>query len=135
MKSSLGTVRTPTRSISYRVAILAVALCALAAVPLLSSAQSRRASIRINNKSKWDIHHLYLSPTSSNKWGPDQLGDDVLESGGSFTLTDIPCGEFDIKVVDNDGDACVIDDIPMCQDHSVWDITNQELLTCEGFGD
>lgn len=134
MKNPLTAVNRSKRTIVYRVAILVVVLCAFVAVPLLSSAQGRKASIKINNKTDWDIYHLYLSPTSSNKWGPDQLDNDVLESGSSFTLTDIPCGEYDIKVVDNDGDACVIDNIPMCQDNTTWDLTNKELLSCEGFG-
>ena len=123
------------RSLSYRPLLLAVLLCAFAAVPLVASTGLQKASIKINNKSEWDIHELYLSPHESNKWGPDQLGDRVIKSGTSFTLTDIPCGEYDVKVVDDDGDACEIENIPMCQDHSVWDLTNKELLGCEGFGD
>ena len=119
----------------YRLLIFLTVLSALISLPLLTSASQQKASIKVNNKSDWDIHHLYLSPHSSDNWGPDQLGKRVLKTGTSYTLTDIPCGEYDIKVVDDDGDECEIENIPMCQDQTVWDLTNKELLSCEGFGD
>ena len=87
------------------------------------------------NNSDWDIHELYLSPTHKDSWGPDQLGDKVIRrGGGSFTLHSIPCGHYDVKVVDEDGDACVIEDIVMCKDHTHWNVTNKELTKCEGWG-
>jgi hypothetical protein len=96
-----------------------------------SAAES--ASVRILNKSKWDIHHFYLSSTDSEEWGPDQLGEDVLESGSSFTLTDIECDLWDIKVVDEDGDECEIRGVALCDEDAVWKITDDELLECEGW--
>lgn len=91
------------------------------------------ATVKILNKSKWDIHHFYLSPADSDDWGPDQLGDDVLESGSSFTLTDIECDLWDIKVVDEDGDECEIRGVALCDEDAVWRITDDELLECEGW--
>ena len=96
-----------------------------------SVAHAKKATIKIINKSKWEIHHLYLSPTSERHWGPDQLGDDVLEPGDSFTLSKIDCDDYDIKVVDEDGDECVIEEQSLCNDDSVWKITSDELLSCE----
>lgn len=121
-----------------RVALAAAALFGLAALalPLPSSAQPQRAEFMIVNRSDWDIYHLYLSPVNKNTWGPDQLGDNVIRhGGGKFTLRNIPCGSYDIKVVDEDGDACVVEDVVMCKDHTHWDITNRELASCEGWGD
>jgi hypothetical protein len=77
---------------------------------------------------------LYLSPEDKETWGADQLGEQVIEPGESFTLKNIPCGEYDIKVVDEDGDACVIEGIVMCKDHTHWDLTNKELAKCQGWG-
>jgi hypothetical protein len=112
-----------------------VALVALAFVlfaPVDASAADT-ATVRILNKSKWDIHHFYLSSTDTEDWGPDQLGDDVLESGSSFTLTDIECDMWDIKVVDEDGDECEIRNVALCDEDAVWKITDDELLECEGW--
>lgn len=121
-----------------RIAIVAAILFALTmlALPLASRAQPSAAVFMIVNRSDWDIHRLYLSPTHKDSWGPDQLGDEVIKhGGGSYTLHSIPCGHYDIKVVDEDGDDCVIEDVTMCKDHTHWDITNKELANCEGWGD
>jgi hypothetical protein len=121
-----------------RVALFAAVLISLSmmAVPPLSQAGPQRAEFMVVNKSDWDIHRLYLSATHKDTWGPDQLGDKIIaHDGGTFTLHGIPCGHYDIKVVDEDGDACVIDDIVMCKDHTHWDVTNAELAQCEGWGD
>jgi hypothetical protein len=125
------------RLLVARFAIVAAVLLAMTALvlPLPSRAGGvQRAEFMINNKSDWAIHHMYLSPEDKDTWGPDQLGDDVIESGESFTLKNIPCGEYDIKVVDEDGDACVIEGIVMCKDHTHWDLTNKELAKCQGWG-
>lgn len=133
-------MRLPNKGMSSSATIGIAITCVLAIVPLIVIAQAsviaqtKRATIRLVNRSDWDIHHLYLSPVSSNKWGPDQLGEAVLESGSSFTLTDIPCAEYDIKVVDEDGDTCIIEDVALCREDAVWNLTNEELLSCEGFG-
>ena len=112
------------------VALVAVTLVSLA--PLCAEADDS-ATIKIINKSRWDIHHMYLSPNDVEEWGPDQLGEAVLESGGSFTLTDIDCDVWDIRVVDEDGDECEIRDVALCDESAIWKITDDELLACEGW--
>ncbi|MEA2238240.1 MAG: hypothetical protein QOC81_2964 [Thermoanaerobaculia bacterium] len=107
-------------------------LLAVLLFPLAATAQRRHgARVKVINQSKWEIHHLYLSPKDSNDWGPDQLGEDVLATGHSITLTNIRCNHYDIRVVDEDGDECVIEDVSLCRDESFWKITNKALLDCE----
>lgn len=134
MRSYLPRLSRTSRAILVPVAAISLALCAFAALPRHSYAGAQKAEFMIENKSEWDIHHLFLSSSDDDQWGPDQLGDHVLASGTSFTLRNIPCDTYDIKVVDDDGDECVIKGIPMCKDHTHWDLTNKELLGCEGFG-
>jgi hypothetical protein len=124
------------RNLVSRLAVAVGLLFALAALalPLPSKAQPQRAEFMINNRSDWDIYHMYLSPEQKDTWGEDQLGEHVIKSGESFTLNDIPCGEYDIKLVDEDGDDCVVEGIVMCKDHTHWDLTNKELAKCEGWG-
>jgi hypothetical protein len=38
---------------------------------------------------------------------------------------------LDIKVVDEDGDECVIEAVDLCKDDSSWTITSMELLDCQ----
>ena len=125
------------RTLIPRFAVAAAVLFAMAALalPLPSKAEPQRAEFMINNRSSFDIYHMYLSPEDKDTWGPDQLGENVIKSGSSFTLNDIPCGEYDIKIVDEDGDVCVVGPIVMCKDHTHWDLTNTELGRCEGWGD
>ncbi len=101
------------------------------ALPAHARPTKKKATIKIVNQSEWDIHHLYLSSTSDKQWGPDQLGKDVIESGDTYTLTDIDCDHYDIRLVDEDGDECVVEDVDMCGDNTVWRITDKALLACE----
>ena len=108
------------------------ALILLAAFTIPAAAAKKRATIKVVNQSKWEIHHLYLSSTTDKHWGPDQLGDEVIQAkGGAFTLTKIDCGDYDIKVVDEDGDECVVEAVNLCGDDTVWKITDKILLACE----
>ncbi|HEX6101038.1 MAG TPA: hypothetical protein VF432_32280 [Thermoanaerobaculia bacterium] len=111
-----------------RVAAAAIALCALAA-----PAFAQKATVKVINQSKWEIHHLFLSSSAEEDWGPDQLEDEILTKGDQITLTGIPCDEYDIKVVDEDGDECIIEAVELCKDHSFWKITDKDLLECEGY--
>ena len=108
--------------------ILVVLLAALA-LP----AFAKKATVKVINQSKWEIHHLYISPATEDDWGPDQLEDEILGKGDSITITDIPCDEYDVKVVDEDGDECIIEAADLCRDNSYWKITDKDLLECEGY--
>ena len=111
---------------------LVVALVLLALTTSLY-AQKKSATVKIINQSKWEIHHIYLSSSDDDTWGPDQLEDEILQKGQSLTLTNIPCDLYDIKVVDEDGDECVIEEVDLCGDDSYWKITDKALLECEGY--
>ncbi|HEC24278.1 MAG TPA: hypothetical protein ENI95_15325 [Chloroflexi bacterium] len=62
------------------------------------------ATMIIENASAQTVCYVYVSPTSSDTWGDDQLGPDtVIGSGERFTLTDIPPGTYDLRATDCDG--------------------------------
>ena len=93
----------------------------------------RRYWLKITNNSRYDIYHLYVSSSENENWGADQFGDFVLQAGGgSFTLTDLIPGEYDIKFVDEDGDECVLEDIAIVQNKN-WSLTTSWLTNCEGY--
>jgi hypothetical protein len=135
MKSYLLGLKDRKRYISL-IAALAVLLGAFALLPIRSDAvepQRGSGEFMIVNKSRFTIYQLYLSPSANRRWGKDQLGRKVIKPGDSYTLNRIPCNLYDIKVVDQDGDACEIREVSMCRDHTHWDLTNDDLLRCEGF--
>src|SRR5690606_12332055 len=78
----------------------------IAAALLAVCSTALAAELRIRNQSLWDIHYIYLSSTNDTNWGPDQLEDDILEAGGTLRLHGVACGNYDIKLIDEDSDVC-----------------------------
>ena len=109
--------------------LLLLVLCAVSA----SDAGAQGTSATLVNGSGFDIYELYLSPSNQARWGPDQLGEYVLESDMSFTLSGMGCGHYDLKLVDEDGDECVVMEQHLCGDMGDWVLTDEELLECAGF--
>ncbi len=113
------------------------ALCLAAAMvcsfAFTSGAAARNANVTVHNDSKWEIHNFFLAPSESDEWGPDQLGDEIVENGGKFTLNQIPCDTYDVKLVDEDGDECVVTEVDICGGSDDWVVTDEDLLECEGY--
>lgn len=106
----------------------------LAAVALaLMTGQVVARDLIINNKSKYDIHELYVSKSKSKEWGPDQLRKDTIDAGEKFTLRNIGEGTYDLKVVDEDGTECTIEDAEF-DESKEWTITSKLLERCDKFG-
>ena len=113
--------------------MLRFAVAALACSLVASSAlAASTAEVVIQNNSQWQIHNLYISPTSTDEWGEDQLGEHVIETGGgTYTLTDIPCAAYDVRLIDEDGDECVVTDVGLCGGKGNWVIEDEALLACQ----
>jgi hypothetical protein len=91
----------------------------------------KRASVKVSNNSDWEIHHFFLSLSEQDEWGPDQLGEEVIGTGEAFTLKEIPCDTYDVRLVDEDGDECVVEAVDICGADEGWVITNKILLGCK----
>ena len=102
----------------------------LAAVGIVSTAHAKPVDVEFVNSSKWTIDEMYLSTTHEDKWGPDQLGEAVIKPGESYKLTGIPENKYDLKVLDEDGDECIVEGLKVAQD-STLKITDQNLLSCQ----
>jgi len=116
------------------IAAVAGAVC-VAALLIPASAQAQKSSVVIKNKSDWEIHQFFLSSVDTDKWGPDQLGEDVIGTGDTFTLNGIPCDTYDVMLVDEDGDECVVPEVDICGDNQGWIINNDDLLECQAGGE
>lgn len=115
-----------------RASIIA-AVVAAAALSAASAAWAgkRDSVVLIRNQSAWDIHQLYLSPTEDDDWGPDQLGEHIIPSGSTFKLYKIPCNQYDVRLVDEDGDPCVVGGVTLCGKDDAWVISDDDLLACQ----
>jgi hypothetical protein len=109
----------------------ACALMGVLACGSVASAAGNDAKVTLINKSQWAIHELYFSPTNATEWGDDQLGKQTIPNGGTFTLNGIPCNKYDVRLVDEDGDACVVEDVAVCANKDSWEITDKDLLGCQ----
>jgi len=108
--------------------VLALSICVA-----LGEAHAEGVKIKFTNKSDFAIHHIFLSEVKENHWGADQLGDkesDTIEPGDSFTLTDISPNKYDIKIVDEDKDECVVDNVKIAASENVV-LTNEDLVGCQ----
>ena len=114
------------------VAALALATPLLAAEKLpINGSLPPDSQVTFRNDSKMDIMELYFSRTASNDWGKEQLGKHLVRSGDSFTLSQIPCGSYDVKLVDEDGDQCDISAVQLCAESHTWAIKDKDLMKCQ----
>ena len=87
-------------------------------------------TVVVINQSSFIIHSLYISPTASNAWGPDQLGEDVIPPGGTMTFTGITCGTYDVRLTNPEGGVCDVSAVTICSGAEPWLLTDAELLAC-----
>lgn len=102
----------------------------LLTLTLAAPALAGKSTVEVKNYSDWTIEEFYMSPTDNDDWGDDLLGREVLSPGDTFTLWNITCDDWDILVIDEDGDECVLEEVDLCGDDAHWKITNRELLSC-----
>lgn len=114
---------------SRNVALSAAALFLLVALPAAAD------NVKVVNKSEWSIYQFFLAPADSEEWGPDHLGDDVIEPGSSTTLQNVPCDVYDVKLVDEEGEECIVAGVEVCSGNHEWVITSGDLALCQGYGD
>ncbi|HEY7246635.1 MAG TPA: hypothetical protein VH678_22405 [Xanthobacteraceae bacterium] len=75
------------------------------------------------------IHKLYLAPAKSNQWGENKLQSQTIAEKGRFTVRDVPAGMYDLKIIDDDDDSCVVPDINIDQNKE-WKVTDKTMLEC-----
>ena len=108
-------------------------ICGAAIALIAMLAPALALELIINNKSEYDIHELYVAKSKSSKWGPDQLRKDTIDAGEKFTLRNVDPGTYDLKVVDEDGTECMIEDADF-DESKIWTITDKMLERCDKFG-
>lgn len=104
-------------------ASLAAACIALFAAPAAFSQTSATKSktIKIVNKCSFDIHQIYLSEVSEDKWGDDLLDKDEVLKPGEEIEVEIDCGSWDAKLVAGDESTCVVPGVEVCT-ADIWEV-------------
>jgi hypothetical protein len=113
----------------HRLVVLATALLALIALPLLSQAHSVTTSVRIVNNSNKSIRNVYLAATIDDTWSGNQLGDTTLSTGQSANLNLAQCNQ-QISVIAEDEDGCFLTTVVTCGSDPTWTVTNDTQRDC-----
>ncbi len=87
--------------------------------------------VSMQNNSAWNINELYLSAVDVQEWGDDQLGEHVIANGETFKLSGVPCDVYDVRLVDEDGDVCIVGGVKLCGSDSAWTVSDDDLLACQ----
>ncbi len=89
-------------------------------------------TVTLDNQSSLSIHQLYLSPSTEEEWGPDQLGEQLVKPGESIDLKNVPPGIYDVLLVDKDGNECTVEHVEIAgtKDWFIWFITDYMLAVC-----
>lgn len=80
----------------------------------------------INGLEDYFIYFVYVSPTGMNTWGIDRLGSGNVLAPGDGGNLELPKGTYDIKIVDEDGDAYYKWGLKLTKDHT-WRVKLSEL--------
>ena len=111
--SSLGTCPTILNRTMSKHSFSVIAITLLIALGFVSGCTSSRTSqaygsgsltttLDIVNNTNSSIFYLYLSSCSSNSWGADQLGSDVIAVGTTYSFRMTP-GCWDLRAKLRDG--------------------------------
>lgn len=103
------------------VLIAGIALVALTSSSVAAS-QEKNLDFKLINSTGLGIDKVFLSPTSSEKWGEDVMGRDILKNGESvdikFHSSETEC-KWDLKVVDEEKDSITWTALNLCSTESI----------------
>jgi hypothetical protein len=92
---------------------------------------NRNRNVIVENRSSITIDSIYMSGVNDTSWESDLLGSSELDPGYHTTILATP-GRYDVKLVDGDGDKCVINNVEIRGDRTLT-ITTDMLMRCEGY--
>ena len=92
-------------------------------------AQNRHTFTIVNN-SGFEIVEIHISSMKDGSWEPDRLGPAVLRSGHQYTLGGLVPAYYDIKIIDEDNDSCIMKSVYV-NNNLTWTLTPHGLVGCE----
>ena len=108
--------------------IFCLALLAMFAFTLSSAAQPATSVNIVNNGSR-AIRHVYASHVGADDWSADLISSPIA-SGGSATLSNVPCDQQQVRIIGENEDGCFVYTVVSCGSNSTWTITNNTTPDC-----
>ena len=98
---------------------------------LVAAAAPCLADVALENKSKATIEHVFVSPAGQDKFSADKLSgeDESIEPGDTAKLAGLEPACYDVKLVFEDGGACLLPDLALADDKT-FIVTDAALETC-----
>lgn len=97
---------------------IAAAFAAVLAFAVPAAAEDAKQDFKLVNKTGYELKALYVSPTKSDDWEEDILGQDTLDDGQSVNVHFSPKAhtcKWDLKVVyADDNSSAVWGNIDLC---------------------
>jgi hypothetical protein len=86
---------------------------------------SSTSGLDIVNEANIEICALFVTPSTSEEWGDNQLGSgNTIAVGETFTLTDIPVGTYDLLVEDCQGNGLAQEfDVEFTEEGITWTLS------------
>jgi len=91
---------------------------AILGLGLLAVSTSARSADRMRfwNLTGTTIAKLYLAPSGTTNWGPNQCANDpdgAVDADERLGLTGVTAGRYDVKLTDRNGRTCVVKDVAL----------------------
>ena len=104
---------------------------ALVATTLASAAHANDAArFELANSSGQPIDTIQVSPSSSDNWGRDLLGDRVLRAGGAVTVTPGGSGcQYDVRVIYHDASKETFTNLNLCRTSRISFANSRNYVT------
>jgi len=110
-----------------RILLIVLVLAALAAQALAEGRPTR-----FWNLTRHTISELYLAPTGTTDWGPNQCKNDkdgTVDPDERLRITGVAPGNYDAKLTDASGRTCVVRSIKISAGE-IFSIEEKELISC-----
>jgi len=85
-------------------------------------------TFEITNYTGEAIYYLYISPSDSDVWGEDWLGEYIIEPDMTYTVTGIPFGIYDIQARNQDDETIETLYSADMQGEWYWDVVGRDNL-------
>ncbi len=102
-------------------------LIAVALMVTLIAGCGGKAPIKVTNDlGAWNIQEVYIGLSTESGWG-NNLITEVLEQGDEFTLM-VTADNYDIKLIDEDGDEYVKYLVEVGADGFSWNVEIEDMI-------
>jgi hypothetical protein len=101
-----------------RKALLAICLALTIVICLQQKARAGAQDFTLFNRTGVDIYSLYISPSDTNDWQEDILGQDMMLNGADLHITfdrDEAAEKWDLRVADKAGNWLMYSDLNLPQ--------------------